>query len=150
MLASASLLRSAPEGSFAGYASVFGERDRGNDIVIPGAFRRSIVERGALGVKLLWQHDPGEPVGIIDSLVEDSYGLFIRGRLILDLGRAREALALMKSRVLDGLSIGYRTVRSDVEADSGVRVLRDVDLWEVSFVTFPMQDSARVTAFKAR
>nr|WP_279347279.1 HK97 family phage prohead protease [Govania unica] len=148
-MATASLLRSAPEGAFAGYASVFGTLDRGHDIVARGAFRRSLSERGASGVKLLWQHDPNQPVGVIDSLAEDNHGLYMRGRLLLDVARAREALSLMRNRVLDGLSIGYRCVRSDVEPKSGARVLYDVDLWEISLVTFPMQETARITAYKA-
>lgn len=148
MLVTASLLRSAPAGAFAGYASVFHREDRGRDIVMRGAFRRSIAERGAAGIKLLWQHDPQEPIGVIDSLAEDDHGLFVRGRLLLEVARAREAHALMRRRALDGLSIGYRTVRSDVEPKSGARLLRDVELWEISLVTFPMQEAARINAFK--
>src|SRR3546814_106464 len=97
VLATASLLRSAPAGAFAGYASIFDQLDQGHDIVAHGAFRRSLAERRAEGVKLLWQHDPGQPVGVIDSLSEDARGLFVRGRLLLDVARAREAHALMRN-----------------------------------------------------
>jgi len=136
-------------GAFEGYASVFDRMDRGRDIVCKGAFARSIAERGARGIKLLWQHDPSEPVGVLDSVQEDDRGLFVRGRLLLGLKRAREAHALLRAGALDGLSIGYRTILADRVASTGVRYLKDVDLWEVSLVTFPMQDAARVSAFKA-
>jgi HK97 family phage prohead protease len=140
---------SGPAGAFEGYASVFDRVDRGRDIVVRGAFARSITERGARGVKLLWQHDPTEPIGILDEIREDSRGLYVRGRLLLGLKRAREAYDLMRASALDGLSIGYRTVTAVREEKTGLRRLRDVDLWEVSLVTFPMQDAARVVAFKS-
>jgi HK97 family phage prohead protease len=142
-------LASAEAAGFEGYASVFDRVDRGRDMVMKGAFARSIRERGPRGIKLLWQHDPSEPVGLLDIVREDARGLYVRGRLLLDLKRAREAHALMRAGALDGLSIGYRTVLSDREARTGVRRLRDVDLWEVSLVTFPMQEAARIAAFKA-
>lgn len=135
------------EGVFEGYASVFHITDQGRDSVAPGAFQRSIIERGAEGVKLLWQHDPKEPIGVIEELKEDARGLYIRARLMLDVRRAQEALALMKKGVLDGLSIGFKTLLSE-KGDDGVRVLKDVDLWEVSLVTFPMNPAARVGRFK--
>lgn len=135
-------------GAFAGYASVFNVEDRGHDIVLRGAFRRTLASRGARGIKLLWQHDASEPIGVIDSLVEDAHGLFVRGRLLLDVARAREAHALMRSGALDGLSIGYRSLRSSVAPKTGARLLRDVELWEISLVTFPMQEAARIHAVK--
>ena len=135
-------------GAFEGYASVFDRIDRGRDIVLKGAFARSIAERGARGVKLLWQHDPSEPIGVLDRVAEDGRGLHVTGRLLLGLKRAREAYALLQAGALDGLSIGFRTILADREAKSGARVLKDVDLWEVSLVTFPMQDAARITLFK--
>lgn len=130
-------------GAFAGYASVFHRVDRGGDRVLPGAFQRSIAQRGARGVRLLWQHDPGAPIGVIDEIGEDGRGLFVKGRLLLDVGRGRDAHALLRGAAIDGLSIGYRTLLSDRDKD-GVRNLREIDLWEVSLVTFPMQPAARV------
>ncbi len=137
------------EGVFEGYASVFDQVDDGRDAVLPGAFARSLAEKGARAIKLLWQHDPKEPIGIIESLREDARGLFVKGRLLLDLRRAREALSLMRSGALDGLSIGYRAAKARHDRTRGVRLLEDIDLWEVSLVTFPMQRAARVAAFKA-
>jgi len=137
------------EGVFEGYASVFSAVDQGRDAVVPGAFRKSISERGAAGVKLLWQHDPTEPIGQIEELKEDARGLMVRARLNLSIQRAREALSLMRQGVLDGLSIGYKTLKSRTDDPSGVRHLIDVDLWEVSLVTFPMQTEARISGFKS-
>lgn len=137
------------QGVFEGYASVFYAVDEGRDMVSPGAFKRSIAERGADGVKLLWQHDPTEPIGCIEKIREDARGLFVKGRLLLGIQRAREALSLMKEGALDGLSIGFRTVKARTDEAKGVRHLLDVDLWEISLVTFPMQPAARISSFKA-
>jgi len=137
------------EGVFEGYASVFSAVDQGRDAVVPGAFTKSINQRGAPGVKRLWQHDPTEPIGQIEEMSEDARGLMVRARLNLSVQRAREALSLMRQGALDGLSIGYKTMKSRTDDQSGVRHLIDVDLWEVSLVTFPMQTEARINAFKS-
>ncbi len=135
------------DGMFEGYASLFGVVDLGRDVVTAGAFAESLARRGARGVKLLWQHDPAEPIGTWDGLTEDERGLFVRGRLDLGVARAREVHALMKSGAVDGLSIGFRTVRSRRDA-GGIRRIEKLDLWEVSVVTFPMLPDARVRAVK--
>lgn len=142
------LKRVAETGEFEGYASVFDVVDHGQDIVVRGAFLRSLKERGAEGIRLLWQHDPAEPIGRIDEVREDHRGLYVRGHLLLDVARAREAHALMRAGALDGLSIGFHTVKSQVDDFTGVRRIMDVDLWEISLVTFPMQPQARITSFK--
>ncbi|MCF6195716.1 MAG: HK97 family phage prohead protease [Emcibacter sp.] len=134
-------------GHFAGYASVFNVVDRGNDLILPGAFAQSIRDRGTGGIKFLWQHDPKEPVGILDEIYEDARGLYVRGRLILEVDRAREACRLLDVGALDGLSIGFHTLKSRLRAD-GVRILTRVDLWEISLVTFPMNEQARIFDFK--
>ena len=100
------------DGTFAGYASLFGEVDLGQDLVMPGAFCDSLRSRGAQGVKLLFQHDPNEPIGVWLDLVEDGKGLFARGRLMPEVTRGREVLSLMRAGALDGLSID-RPHRSD-------------------------------------
>ncbi|MFC7048898.1 HK97 family phage prohead protease [Emcibacter nanhaiensis] len=135
------------DGRFEGYASVFNVVDNGNDLVVPGAFRRSLQDRGARGIKLLWQHDPREPVGVIEEAFEDHYGLFVRARLLTNIRRAEEAHGLVRSGALDGLSIGFHTQKADRRVD-GSRILREVDLWEVSLVTFPMNDKARILSLK--
>jgi hypothetical protein len=131
-----------------GYASVFGQGDRGGDVVAPGAFAASLAARGAGRVRMLWQHDPGQPIGVWEEIREDGRGLFVRGRLLPEVARGREAAALLEAGAIDGLSIGYRTVKAGRDGQ-GRRLLTQVELWEVSLVTFPMLPEARVDA-KAR
>jgi HK97 family phage prohead protease len=138
------------DGTFTGYASLFNKADLGRDVVMPGAFRASLTKRGAGGVKMLFQHDPAEPIGVWLDIAEDGQGLAVKGKLTAGVARAREVLALMRAGALDGLSIGYRTVRGRTDAKSGVRRLYEVDLWEISVVTFPMLPEARVSAVKGR
>ncbi|MEM7523761.1 MAG: HK97 family phage prohead protease [Pseudomonadota bacterium] len=126
-----------------GYASLFDEADQNGDIVAPGAFKASLerLRREERSVKFLWQHDPAQPIGIWDDVSEDDRGLIIRGRLLPDVAKGAEAAALLSCGAIDGLSIGYRTVRA--EKAGGGRRLVELDLWEVSLVTFPMLPSAR-------
>jgi hypothetical protein len=130
-----------------GYASLFGDQDRGGDIVEPGAYAASLAGLAAEGrqVKMLWQHDPAQPIGVWDEVREDARGLYVRGRLLESVTRAREAAALIAARAIDGLSIGYRTVKA-AKNEKGRRLLKELELWEVSLVTFPMLPSARVGA----
>lgn len=137
-----------PDGSFSGYASLFGAVDLGKDVVERGAFAASLKARGACGVRMLFQHDPAEPIGVWTELREDARGLFVRGRLDLGVQRAREVLALLRGGGLDGLSIGFRTVRARRDA-AGLRRVLEADLWEISVVTFPMQPLARVASVKS-
>lgn len=136
-----------PDGSFSGYASLFGRVDLGRDIVERGAFSRSLAERGAAGVRMLFQHDPNQPIGAWTEIREDGRGLFVRGRLTPGVAKSREVLELMRGGALDGLSIGFRTVRARSEP-SGVRRILEADLWEISVVTFPMLPGARVESIK--
>jgi len=130
-----------------GYASVFGVRDRGGDIVMPGAYAASLARMASAGgrVRMLWQHDQGQPIGVWDEVIEDAHGLKVSGRLLGDVAKGREAMALMQAGAVDGLSIGYRTVRAE-KLPQGGRKLIELDLWEVSLVTFPMLPAARVSA----
>jgi HK97 family phage prohead protease len=137
-----------PTGVFEGYASVFGLIDSGRDEVVPGAFAISLAKRGASGVKMLWQHRASEPIGQWTSIAEDRRGLRVTGRLNLAVARAREVLALMRERAIDGLSIGFKAGRSAIDRKTGIRRLYAVDLWEISVVTFPMLPQARITAVK--
>jgi hypothetical protein len=126
---------------------LFGVADQLGDLVERGAFARSLAALKAAGrsVKLLWQHDPAEPMGVWDMVREDDVGLKVRGRLLIETRRGREALALLRAGAMDGLSIGYRAVRT-VRGEGGGRVLTEIDLWEVSLVTFPMLPDARAAA----
>lgn len=134
-------------GRITGYASLFGQVDQGGDIVLPGAYRASLEALAQAGgkVRMLWQHDPMQPVGIWEEITEDSRGLRVTGRLLPEVARAREAEALIAAGALDGLSIGYRTVKSSRDT-AGRRLLAQVDLCEISLVTFPMQREARIEA----
>ena len=130
-----------------GYASLFGLPDQGGDVVQKGAYAKSLkrlAERGG-SVKMLWQHDPTQPIGVWDEIFEDARGLFVKGRLLPEVGKAREAAALIEAGAIDGLSIGYRTVSAEKDA-KGQRLLAELELWEVSLVTFPMLREARVAA----
>lgn len=141
--------RAAADGSFEGYASLFGQVDLTKDVIDRGAFRDSLAVRGAGGIKMLFQHDAAEPIGVWDALYEDARGLFAKGRLTLEVARAREVLALMRAGALDGLSIGFKAIAARRDPASGVRRVTKVDLWEISVVTFPMLPGARVSAVKA-
>lgn len=133
------------DGRFSGYASVFGRVDGGGDIVMPGAFRESLKMRGTGRIRLLFQHDPKEPIGLWDEIVEDGYGLKVAGRLLDGVPRAESLRALIAQRAIDGLSIGFRAVRATREGRTGTRRLWAVDLWEISIVTFPMMEAARIS-----
>jgi len=143
---------SAPDASgfFEGYASLFGVPDLSHDVVMPGAFKQSLATSGTGGVKLLWQHDPAQPVGLWTSLEEDKRGLRCQGQLNLDVQRGREIYALLRQGAVDGLSIGFKTVRSRKDAAHGGRQLLAIELWEISVVTFPLLPEARISVVKAR
>ncbi|WP_062208177.1 HK97 family phage prohead protease [Aureimonas sp. AU12] len=140
-----------PPGTVRGYASLFGRTDLSGDRIAPGAFARTLAERGAAGVRMLWQHDPGQPIGVWTGIAEDRHGLYAEGRIALDSAGGRNAFALLTAKAIDGLSIGFRTRRSQAIRERGARrLLLDIDLWEISVVTFPMQEAARVAETRAR
>jgi uncharacterized protein len=130
-----------------GYASLFGLTDQGGDAVQKGAYSASLARMKAAGraVKMLWQHDPAQPIGVWDEVREDARGLWVQGRILTAVDRGREAAALLGAGAIDGLSIGYRTIKSQRTA-AGARELTEIELWEVSLVTFPMLSEARVLA----
>jgi uncharacterized protein len=136
-------------GVFQGYASLFGKRDQQGDVVVAGAFAESLRLKGADGIRMLFQHNPAEPVGTWIEIEERLRGLWVRGRLNLKVQRGRELMALLESGGLDGLSIGFKTVRARNDRATGTRRLLAVDLWEISLVTFPMLDGARVSKVKS-
>lgn len=136
-------------GGIEGYASLFGVEDKWRDVVMPGAFAASLARRPAPAVRLLFQHDPAEPIGVWDEIREDARGLYVRGHLIEEVARAREVMALIRAGALDGLSIGFHARKASRDARTGQRRLYEIDLWEISVVTFPMLPGARVNAIKA-
>jgi HK97 family phage prohead protease len=140
------------DGTIEGYGSVFGNIDSYGEVVMPGAFTQSLVDSKRKGrtIKMLWQHDPAQPIGIWDDLAEDAKGLWVKGRLLTEVSTtAREAHGLIKAGALDGLSIGYQTL--DAEPDDkrpGIVLLKKLDLREVSPVTFAANERARVESVK--
>ena len=108
-----------------------------------GSLKRLAAKRGR--VKMLWQHDPAQPIGVWDEVREDASGLWVKGRILAEVEKGREALALLTAGAIDGLSIGYRTVKAERDG-KGQRLLSELELWEVSLVTFPMLPEARVSA----
>jgi HK97 family phage prohead protease len=136
------------QGVFTGYGSVFNVTDFQGDVVVPGAFSKSISALSTKGkpLSMLWMHDPTEPIGVWDDVSEDNVGLKLKGRLALETQKGKEAYELMKMGALSGLSIGYRVVDREWKGD--IRLLKQVDLLEVSLVTFPANDDARVTGVK--
>lgn len=137
-------------GMFSGYGSVFNVEDLYGDVVAPGAFSESLVEQKAKGrlPAMLWQHRSAEPLGVYTEMAEDNLGLKVEGQLALSTVRGAEAYALLKMGALSGLSIGYMTRDDSYDRVTGVTTLKKVDLWEVSLVTFPANDAARVQGVK--
>lgn len=141
----------ADDGTFTGYGSVFGVEDSYGEIVAPGAFKDSLAalaEKKRM-VPVLWQHRSGEPLGVYSELTEDDHGLKVTGKLLVnEIGQAKEALALMRAGAVTGLSIGYWVRQSSYDEKTNVRTLLVLDLVEVSLVTFPANDEARIDAVK--
>lgn len=138
-------------GMFAGYGSVFNVEDAYGDVVAPGAFSDSLAAQKAKGrmPAMLWQHMSYEPLGVYTEMAEDDIGLKVQGQLALQTVRGAEAHVLMKMGALSGLSIGYMPREESYDKGTGVNTLKKVDLWEVSPVTFPACDPARIQTVKS-
>lgn len=139
------------DGTVEGYGSVFGVKDSYSDIIQKGAFENSIKthQTGKSMPALLWQHDSSQPIGVWTEMSEDDNGLKVKGRLAMDTEKGKEAYSLLKMGAISGLSIGYITNAYLYDEKTDVRTLTDVDLWEVSLVTFPSNTKARVTHVKS-
>lgn len=136
-------------GFFEGYASVFGVQDSDGDVIVKGAFRKSIEAYQAKGKmpKMLWQHDRREIVGKFMEMREDDNGLWVKGKLILETSKGREAYALMKEGELDAMSVGFNIMEAG--AGGRGRVIEEVDLWEISLVTWGANPDALITNVKS-
>jgi HK97 family phage prohead protease len=143
---------SGDEGQIEGYGSVFGVRDSYDDIVAPGAFRASLMAHRAAGTMpaMLWQHNADEPIGVWTEMEEDAKGLRVKGQIIMETERGRGAHALAARGGLRGLSIGFMSKAWSYDEKTGIRTVTEVDLWEVSLVTFPAQGMALIDSVKAR
>jgi HK97 family phage prohead protease len=135
-------------GSFEGLAAVYGNVDLGNDVIEPGAFTRTLKNSGGK-VPILWQHDPKEPIGA-GRLSDSREGLVVAGKLVMESDVARKAHGLMKAEVLNGLSIGYDPVKAEHDKKRDARLLKEIKLYEVSLVTFPMNPKALVSSVKSQ
>ena len=137
-------------GRFEGYASVFNNTDLGNDVIKTGAFRKSLRKRGVKGVKLLYQHKTDMPIGVFEEIKEDEHGLMVKGKLALKTQAGQEAYELLKMGALDAMSIGFRANPDEVSYDkrTNKRMIGEVDLMEISLVTFPMNPQAKVRSVK--
>lgn len=137
-------------GQFHGYGSVFGVMDAYDEIVVPGAFIESLAEQKAVGrlPAMLWQHRSAEPLGVYTTMEEDHLGLKVEGQLAMNTVRGAEAHSLMKMGALSGLSIGYIPRDESYDRVTGINTLKKVKLMEVSIVTFPANDAARVQGVK--
>jgi HK97 family phage prohead protease len=144
-------VKATDDGTVEGYGSVFGVRDNYDDVIAKGAFDETLKAHKAAGTMpaMLWQHDAAQPIGIWTEMVEDSKGLRIKGQLALETTKGKEVHALLKLGALNGLSIGFMSKQWSYDRDTDVRTLTEIDLWEVSLVTFPANGKARVTNVKA-
>jgi HK97 family phage prohead protease len=142
-----------PDGFFKGYGSTFGgPPDSGNDIIAPGCFRKTIKDNGrnGNGIAMLWSHDTKCPIGTWQVIREDDKGLYVEGICEPDaMPGGVPVLKLMRSGGIKGLSIGYNTKSYSMDETKKVRTLKEVDLWEISPVTFPMNNRAKITSVKA-
>ncbi|HEX3810016.1 MAG TPA: HK97 family phage prohead protease [Rhizomicrobium sp.] len=142
-------LKTLGRDEFEGYASLFNVPDSAGDIVAPGAFAASL-RNNAGRIRMLYQHLAAEPIGVWEEMREDTRGLYVKGRILTDLERGRDVLALLREGALGGLSIGFRTQRARRDPARGLRTLIEVELWEVSVVTFPLLKESFVTAIGAK
>lgn len=133
------------DGTFEGYASTFNKVDHGNDLIEPGAFKKTLKENDQFPVH--WYHSILQPVGGIHG-EEDEKGLFMKGFLVLEVQKALELYALMKKKVVNMLSIGYDVIKQSWDGETGIRTLQEIKLWEVSIVTWGMDQEAFITDVK--
>ncbi len=132
------------DGVFEGYACIFDEVDLGNDIILSDAFEKSLRAKNAQNISMLWQHDPMQPIGKWLEIKIDQKGLFVVGELSVRTRHARDVAIMIKDNIVDGLSIGFKTQKAVQKRRQAVRVIKQLDLWEISIVTFPMQPNARI------
>lgn len=133
-------------GTFSGYGSVFGVEDSYGDVVMQGAFEASLKQKMPA---MLWQHNRHEPIGVYTHVYEDTHGLYVEGQLLIDDDPlARRAHAHLKAGSISGLSIGFNLKDYEYDNQLDVFKLTEIDLWEVSLVTFPANEESRVETVK--
>lgn len=134
---------------FEGYLSTYNNVDLGDDIMMEGAFDKCLASKKPNAIKVLYQHDPYQPLGVYEELRSDKKGLFVKGKMPKDNTLVRDVVGLMKCGAIDSMSIGYSAINYSYN-DNGKRLLKEVDLWEGSLVTFPMNQEAIITGMKKR
>lgn len=139
------------DGVVEGYGSVFNNKDAYEDVIAKGSFEASLKAHKAAGTMpaMLWQHDCDEPIGVWDVMSEDATGLKVKGRLALETEQGKEAYILLKMGAITGLSIGFVSKQWSYDQETEIRTLTEIDLWEVSLVTFPANSKARITTVKS-
>jgi len=144
-------IKASADGTIDGYGSVFDVRDAYDDVIAPGAFVASLKAHKEAGTMpaMLWQHESDEPIGIWTEMSEDANGLRVKGMLALETVRGKEAHVLLKMGALNGLSIGFMSKQWAYDTETDIRTLTEIDLWEVSLVTFPANEKARITNVKS-
>jgi HK97 family phage prohead protease len=137
-------------GEITGYASVFHTLDAAKDIVMPGAFKKSLNQwhRREKWPKMLWNHDPTCPIGTWTKMEETSHGLYVEGKILTHIQKGNEVYQLLKSGAIEGLSIGYRVNESTFDPTKKAKILKQLDLIEVSFVTFAANPDAQILSVK--
>lgn len=148
---SLSIKAAGEDGTIEGYGSVFGNVDSYDDVIADGAFKATIAAHKSAGTMpaMLWQHESDEPLGVWTEISEDANGLKLKGKLCLDTSKGKEALALLKMGAINGLSVGFIAKEWTYNNETNIRTLTEIDLWEVSLVTFPANKKARVTNIKS-
>lgn len=143
-------IKAAEGGKVEGYGSVFGNVDAYGDTIEKGAFAKSLSAHAEKGTApaMLWQHNPDWPIGKWTEFSEDDHGLKVKG-VLADTAQARDVEALVRLGAISGASIGFMTKADEMDRESGVRTIKEVDLWEVSLVTFPANEAARIAAKSA-
>lgn len=137
-------------GSFEGYLSVYGVQDSDGDVIVQGAFKKSLERHAAAGTrpKMLWQHNPSDIIGKWLDIREDEHGLYVKGSLILEVEKGREAYALMKAGELDAMSVGFN-IEGAMAGDGRGRVIDEADIWEGSLVTWGANSHALISNVKS-
>ncbi len=136
------------EGTFEGHAALFNVPNEFDEIVLPGAFKKTLSRHPKKRVKMLRQHQQREIVGIWQKIVEDDVGLAVKGKLLTELSIAKESLILMKEGALDSLSIGFRTIKDSFNTETKMRELMELQLFEISLVAIPAQLGALITSVR--
>jgi HK97 family phage major capsid protein len=134
----------AQSGLITGYCSVFNVIDHHKDLIKPQAFAKGLDQP----IKLLWQHQVDQPIGVIEKLTEDAHGLIMQAKLLLEVSKASEAYALIKAGIISALSIGFNV--DEFHYEENLRIITKATLWEVSLVTFAANEFAKITNVKQK